>query len=321
MQKSIIIKIKSFFMHDLTIKIISLLFGLLLWLLASSNVKYEYITSLPLQLEGLPEGLVAVTDLPRQIKVKMVGQGRELFQLNFGKPIAHLRILKPEIGKNYQHITPESIILPTDYEITLEEVIEPTNIVIDFDEIAVKKVPVIVPTYRQLLPDLELKQPISWHPKYIIASGPSTILKTLNQVLSDTLDLSSIIVSENRSLKINRREFHDYFSFNPDSIMVEIQIEQILTFEYANVGVRLLNGNDDKIDFTPHFVTVKIRVPESKSRPYKDINSDELVVSIDARSFRNNPITLSPLVQSHGDLFKKAVMIPPSIQLFSKDPK
>lgn len=299
--------------NDITAKFIALIFGVILWFLASSDVVYEYATSLPLKIEGIPTNLIAMTDAPQTIDVVVVGKGRDLFQLNLTKPTAYYRLESPEIGKNYHHLTADNVDLPLLSDIQLHEIQNPTYIVFDFDENETKVLSINVPTANILLPNLILKSPLSWKPNRAEITGPSRILDKLTVIHTDTLDLSRIIASSQFYLAIGDLPEYQKITCNPESIEVSVDVEQLLTFQYDKVPIQLINFNNKLVKYNPRQVNVKVTVAESKSREYRELKSSDLIAVIDGRFYRDEELSLPPWIRSPAVLFKDAVFDPPTI--------
>lgn len=316
--RRLIHSIRGTFFNDLPAKIIALLFGTLIWLLAASEVVYEYQTNLPVQVDGLPEDLILLNELPGELTVKLMGKGRDLFQLNFGKQPAILRINEPAVGKSYQPVSPENVTMTGGTDVALMEIVRPAYLNLEFDEISTKKLPVDVPITGALLPDLVLKERITWEPERVDVRGPSRFLSNLEEIESDTLDLSRIIVSTAVSLPLTNHPRARLLTIDPDTVVAQVNVEQLLTFEYKNVPIKLVNGDPEQIDFMPKTVNVKVTVPDSKSRPYKDLVNTDIQAVVDARFLNETEMNLPIRVTTPTDLFNDAQFDPESILVFEK---
>ncbi|OQY27799.1 MAG: hypothetical protein B6244_09405 [Candidatus Cloacimonetes bacterium 4572_55] len=313
--------IRNILFRDLWAKFIALMFSLFLWLIASSDVVYDYQKKIPIRVVGLPEDLILMKDLPEIIEVNLRGKGRDLFQFNFIKPSAILHIKDPAIGKIRRSITPESVTVPGLYNVELDEVISPNYFTLDLDEKLTKELDVKIPQQGELIPNIVLKEEISWKPGRVLVSGPARLLENRDEIYSDTLLLSQIIDDSKLYLPLQFKKNHDLFKIEQESVKVEIWVEQILTFEYKNVPVELTNADLMSIDYRPKTVTVRVTAPESQSRSYKDIESNDLQAAVDARFFRGKEFNLPIWITSHPKLFDHAIFEPSSVLVFRKDPE
>ena len=150
-------------------------------------------------------------------------------------------------------------------------------------------------------------------------TGPSRTLDELTEILTDTLDMSRIIVSTNLKLAIADLPVYHNITFAFDSVNVDINVEQVHTFEYKNVPVNIIHADPNTVRLVPDHINIKVTVPESDSRHYRDLHTEDLNVVVDGRFYNNEELSLPPRVQSSGDFFKDAMFEPSSIMVLPKE--
>ncbi len=302
---------------DLPAKLISFLMASVLWLIASGQAIYEYQTTVPLLIEGIPDNLLLMSELPKELEVKLEGRGSELFQLNFGQEpaILYLNNMKPD--SSIQTISVQNVTFHRVYDIRLLDIIKPTSFYLELDKIKSKKIRIDVPQRGSLLSNLVLKETISWTPNRVEISGPSRIIDTIQVFATDTLDLSQIAGDTEVFLRLAVNKALPLVKFMADSIKVKVKVEQLLAFEYTHVAV-VLEGDSGAFDYNPKNVRVKVLVPESKSRPYKEIVSEEIKAFVSVRRVRDDEMSLPIQIRAPDALFNNANFEPEYILVTRK---
>ncbi len=197
--------------ENLHLKIISLILGLFVWVNAITDdislykLNYEIIYV----FQDLGDTLMVVNELPQKIEVTLKTTGKNYIKLRFSKRLIIKNAGKIKYGTNIIPISQEDI--PVSLRETEIFSVKPEQVVIEVDRIENKKIP-ILPGHIELSNELIEIRESSVHPESILISGPSSLIRKLQYILtepisirslSDTLHSVSINVLPKRFFKID----------------------------------------------------------------------------------------------------------------------
>lgn len=169
-----------------TIKLISLLCAIALWLYVTSTGKTEMTLTVPLELRNIPQGMTVVGDVTSDVEVRVQGQERVLGDSAFGKKVTGILDLSmTKEGENIVQISPDDIKRPDGVMVTY----------MSLSEVKVKLEPLIRRTFR-LRPVLHGAPAAGYHlagvaviPAKIVVEGPASVMKTLDKLETMPIDI------------------------------------------------------------------------------------------------------------------------------------
>jgi YbbR domain-containing protein len=128
--------IRSIFLDNWGIKLVSLGLSLTLWFYVTSKGKTEMTITIPLELRNVPQDMVVVGDVTGSLEVRVQGQERVLRDISLGKKVVGILDLSmARIGENTVQISPDDIRRPTDVTITH---ISPSEISVKLEQLVRK---------------------------------------------------------------------------------------------------------------------------------------------------------------------------------------
>src|SRR5713101_2607896 len=169
----------------------SILFALLLWFSITMGEEYQITLQVPLVVENIPEGKALKQPIPKSLSVKMKGTGWRLASLSFSRePQCILNVAS--WGAPRAIVTDREL---SDY-ITLSVGIKPIDInpdtlLLDLDNYAEKKLPVIPNVALEFHDGYGLVGAVTVKPESVVVGGAQSVLQgvhhwqTVRQTFAD----------------------------------------------------------------------------------------------------------------------------------------
>jgi YbbR domain-containing protein len=111
--------IRRIFFDNWSIKLISLICAVVLWLYVTSTGKTEMTLTIPLEMRNIPQGMTVVGNVTSSVEVRVQGQERVLSDSAFGKKLAGILDLSiAKEGENIIRISPDDIKRPDGVMVT-----------------------------------------------------------------------------------------------------------------------------------------------------------------------------------------------------------
>ena len=169
-----------------SIKLVSLLCAIALWLYVMSTGKTEMTLTIPLELRNIPQGMAVVGNVTSSVEVRVQGQERVLSDSSFGKKVAGILDLSmAREGENLVRFSPDDIKRPDGVMVTH----------MSLSEVRVKLEPVVRKIFR-LKPVLHgapaggyRLSGISVIPAKISVEGPASVMKALERLETMPIDI------------------------------------------------------------------------------------------------------------------------------------
>ncbi len=130
------------FFKNYKVKIVALVFAILIWFFVVTENEYEHVIEIPVAFINTPPGKVILSDLPKVVKVKIKGTGKDLIALmvRTGARL-NLDLFDVEHSKTF-HIEPKNVFLSGAIgAIQSNEIIMPDSITVVLDDFQRKKNP------------------------------------------------------------------------------------------------------------------------------------------------------------------------------------
>lgn len=259
-----------------------MLFAAGIWLFSVLNKNIETEISLPLKYINLPENKVATNALPELLNTTFFGQGWFLLRnrLKLGKSIVEIDLSNDLFENQIKEISLLGIINNQSPQNIEAIACNPTEILVQFEKKVEKKIPLVVPTVLSFKQGYDIKETIKIIPDSIIASGPKSIIDTLNIWHTDTIkhiDLDATVNS-----KINVRETLDNIVFSEYLIDYEIDIAQY-TEKKLDIEIKVINKKNNELLIVPKKVKLKCLIPINE---YENITADDFSLVADYKKER-----------------------------------
>ncbi|MFP4556975.1 MAG: hypothetical protein ACLFNU_08910 [Bacteroidales bacterium] len=278
----------------------------ILWYL--NKLSYEYTTEVtfPLELENTPKGKVIVGDVPEEIILNVRGHGYTLLRYWLASRLTPIEIDLNELplerldgSKNKFYLLTSRAQSTVSYqlkgELQLERII-PDQIHFEFTELTEKKVRVAPRLNYSFEQQYMLAGPVTVAPDSIIISGPSSIVDTINSVLTREMEIENISSKQTLSIDISRI---DQVSLSNRSVKITIPAEKFTEASFTK-AIEVRNLPDTlSVILVPRMVNVKCNVVLSKYRTVSDRYIDAYVDYLQIKNSMDNNIR----VQVNGEKF------------------
>lgn len=178
---------------NFTLKIACLVAALFIWILVAGTTMVEVDVGLPLQVEGLADGLtIAGSSLPDEGLVRLrVSKLRYVAHQYFGRTLGRVRVDLAEVQPG-QPLLVELADGDVQAEAEVVSLLPPLRLRIQLDQEVTRRLPVRVPLRGALPADRLLCGPISTQPDSLEVTGPRRFFAGLDTLATEPVDLSGL---------------------------------------------------------------------------------------------------------------------------------
>jgi YbbR domain-containing protein len=264
--------------RNLGAKIVSLIFAFFLWLHVTAQQGENQSFRVPLSLAGIADSLTITHDVPGFVEVTIRGSRSNLMKLRlFGRLEASVDLSKAVKGRNTVSLSAAMINLPEQIDPREVTVDNPKTLVLNFEEVVTKSVPVRI-AYRGEIPD------------DVIIDGSPVIIPARVKITGASSVVGSIEVLSTREIDIRGRR-GDYseevdlilggmdIRVMPEKVLIEMSIHKRAIRTLANIPPTMLGDNENlSIEYSPRVVSLTIEGPEEVIR---EITTEDVSVIID----------------------------------------
>jgi YbbR domain-containing protein len=171
-----------------TLKVISLILAIILWLFVKSTSEGEVGLVVPLEFFGIPSSLIVTEVSEDAIMVRIMGPLSQLERLSTKEGRARIDLSSARPGTNTFQILPDDFNLPPALKITQ---ISPSSIKVELDGVVDKVVHVKVVMKGKPAPGYRVTM-ITVDPPAINLQGARSQLEALQEVLTEEVDLTGL---------------------------------------------------------------------------------------------------------------------------------
>ncbi|MCW8858186.1 MAG: CdaR family protein [Deltaproteobacteria bacterium] len=201
-----------------TLKLISLVFALLLWMFIMGERRLEVGYLVPLELQNIPQGLMVANEVPSLVDVRVSGPRTLLMKIspNDISIIVDLIDLKPGLT-TFKRLE-ERLNLPSGLRVTR---LSPSFIDLKLERIKSKKVPIKIALTGEPLPGFQIGR-IMALPDNVLVEGAETELKSVTEVTTEEVDLGGVNEGFSVIVPLVHRGTYTYLK---DDKTTEVQVE------------------------------------------------------------------------------------------------
>ena len=242
---------------NIPIIILSLLFSIVLWVSITLSNEYYTTYNFPLKLVDFPKGYSSGVEIPKDVSVKLKGQGWKLFALNLGSRSNY----KVSVGKgrgkkvlNLSTFLGENQWLSSDVEVIS---IQPKFVSIKVERTRTKKLKVIPQLKLAFKPGYGLATEIKISPDTIVVTGPRSTMRKLNSILTNEIVLNGLDKATQKEIS-----FMDIqgVTYPIDKTTITLDVQKIVEKNIENLSVDVLNvPKNREVVLLPNKITVSIR--------------------------------------------------------------
>lgn len=294
-----------------------LLISTFFWLLNALSEDYTTMVKHPVIYKNMPSDRVLVNKLPSELEFKIKAHGfdilKELLTRNTN-PISidvkkHLTSSKKgKDGLQSFFILTEQrssdIVSQMSKDITVE-LVEPDSIIFTFSEIIRRKIPVVPNLIVSFEKQHQAKTDMQVSPDSVIISGPALIVDSLKHIETDTLTLTNLSQTTQRSLSLQKPK---YTSVTPARATVIVPVEKYTEGRFT-VPISTINTPEGyTVDVLPDIAEVSFT---SGLSSFQNISAQEFIITADAANILENRPEKLKLTVSHSHINIKNLQITP----------
>jgi YbbR domain-containing protein len=201
-----------------TLKLLSLVFALILWMFIMGERRQEVGFRLPLELQNIPAELMIANEVPSLVDVRVSGPRTLLMKLSDSDISIAVDLTDLQPGLTTFKRLEERLNLPSGLRVTR---LSPSFIDLKLERIKEKLVPVQVALQGEPLQGYQVGR-VNAIPDRVLISGAESELKNVRQVTTEPIDLSG--VNEGFSLIVPLVHLGTYTDFKNEKT-TEVQVE------------------------------------------------------------------------------------------------
>jgi YbbR domain-containing protein len=171
-----------------TLKVISLILAIILWMFVKSKSGGEIGLVVPLEFSRVPQNLIVTKLSEDAVNVRIIGALSQLERLSTKEVRARIDFSRARPGVNTFDILPDNFNIPETLRITQ---ISPSSIKIELDRV-IDKVVHVKPVVKGRLARGYRISKITTEPPYITLQGATSQLANMKEVLTEEIDVSGL---------------------------------------------------------------------------------------------------------------------------------
>ncbi|MCX7861544.1 MAG: YbbR-like domain-containing protein [Bacteroidales bacterium] len=272
----------------------------LIWFFNKLEKNYFSQIEINVRYFNFPKNVIQTQELPNKIIVTIYGRGFTIMRYKLLSVTPFYIDLKKYLSAQYNgnetvYLYTDNLISSLDKELS-EEVkiiqIEPKAIKFSFAKKQIKKLPVI-PNVKYQIANNYLLMGFSIKPNFVIVTGPSEILDTLDTLKTILLRLNELRESHQITIPIQPIKNCE---INPANITIELMVDK-KTEKIIQIPIDKVYQGKGKINqIIPEAITLKCYVAVSK---YKDITIDLFNIEFKEIQTKNPKIiNVQPYIRS-----------------------
>ncbi|MFC2102998.1 YbbR-like domain-containing protein [Bacteroidota bacterium] len=237
--------------------IISAIFSVILWGSISLSGEYYANVSVPLKITDYSNEFTLGTNLPKNITIKLRGQGWKLFSVNIGKDVAFNISVANDTG--WQEV--ELMDYLTDNRWMLSELsimdILPHTISFNIERKITKRVPIVPDLVVDFKVGYGLANPVELEPDSITIEGPQSLVDSLSELVTKTIKLSSL---DQKTIKTIDFILLPGTTYKTKFVTVDLNVQRIVDNQFDDIPVKVLNVPPDRdVILLPNKVSCSVR--------------------------------------------------------------
>ena len=248
------------------------LLAVFLWLFVVTGREYEIYLDIPLVVENLRPGKILSKGIPETVRVNFRGLGRSLILLQLFHD-SYLGLDISSIREYYDYpVIPEYVKTTSSLKVQAVSIVYPDTVLIRLEERVEKSATVAPKTELKAMPGYIQVGDIDCNPAEVLISGPISIVKNVNMLITETIDLQEI--SGNISVTAKLVNPYPQITLSSEEVIIDAAFERLTEVYFRNIPIDVINYPQNyTVNVEPGFITVALRgaVSVIKNTSEKDI--------------------------------------------------
>ena len=229
---------------NLSLKLVAVLLGLLLWLHVATEKVYNYRLKLPVTKIILEDSLILSSNPPDSIEVEVSASGKQLLRQSWRHK--GLRINAAQFSMGQYDLTLTSVntsLVETSGEVSLGEIIFPLHLILNIDRKTKVTVPVVLDIYPEPDEGFAVRRITGPVPDEVTVHGPNTLVGSYRSVHTESRPLARL--RNDIELKLALLPPTGYsLRLDPESVTVNIEVVPVRTRILTAVPIVVFNTPD-----------------------------------------------------------------------------
>jgi YbbR domain-containing protein len=294
-------KIHKILFRNIGGKIISVVFAILLWLHVTAQQGEDQSFDIPLVLEGMPDSLTIVHEVPQFVEVTIRGPRSSLLKMRlFSRPLATVDLSHAGRGMTNIPLLPAILNLSDAFDPRDVTIDEPKSLNLNFEQVVTRSVPVRVAFKGGMPDDLVLGAGPVIIPARVKVSGASSVVKTIDFISTQEMDVRNRRgkITEETGLFLEGRNI----TTTPEKVLVEMEIHRRMVRTLSNIPPTLVrDDNSGTVEYSPKSVSITLEGPEEI---IKAIKASDVSVIVNITAKKHGTYKLQPEVIVPGGVEK-----------------
>lgn len=211
-----------FFTENLSLKLISLAFAVVLWFFVMGERRHEVSHLVPVTYRGVPDGLIIANDVPGAVEVSISGPRALLSHLETSDLAVIVNLVDARAGTTFFKHLEENLRIPSGLTVTR---VYPSSIEVKLERLRDLQVPVRV-ALRGVPATGFTVRAVHSEPRHVLVSGAESALKGVKEVVSEEVDVSGRRESFSQKAVIR---FNQPFIMlkGPRSIEIKVEVDPL----------------------------------------------------------------------------------------------
>ena len=246
------------------------------WFFSALN-KSDYVTQInyPIELQYDEEQFVAVSALPRQVRLEVQGGGWDLMTRSFGFAMEPIQIQLEDPATSHFRLTSalRGELTPKLEPVVVNFILQ-DSIVYDIERKVQRSIPLFFDSSAvQLARDFRITSPVSLSQNRITFTGPESMVNDLPDPYPIDPDNELFDASVDQSFDISLPA-SELISADVEEVDVSFEVEEFVLYE-TSVPIMKLNFNDSTLGILPNRANLSYRVRKSK-----EVDSDSMDIMV-----------------------------------------
>ncbi len=287
-------------LDNLWLKLGAVLLALLLWLYASTDKSYEYTFDYNLELVNLSPEFILAEPLPKVVKVRVYGRGKELLKFFlFEKKNLKIDAREFHTGKRMFPLKKEMVDIPEGLNLSVIEVVSPRDLKIDLQKVEEKRVPIVAQLSFTPAEGYFIKGETKFIPDRVRVRGPSESIRKVKFVLTEKKEFQNLTRSFSENIGLISPSFFNLRIF-PQKADFSVGVKKGEKFRLEKLSVKLLNLPKGRKGYlTPPTIDLELL---GEKENLEKLVPESVNVIIDCKGIKNGKIRVSPLIQLPEDI-------------------
>jgi YbbR domain-containing protein len=246
------------FARNWKLKLLAVALAVLLWVVVSAEQVTSTWIPLPVEVQVAdPEFQVIAQSVPREVRVRFVGPGREFIDLAVRRPPLLLRIADvSNIAQDF-NLTPAMVRVPDGLNVNALEV-EPSTIRLQFRQLATREFAVELVTRGPDANGWVLGGPFQVSPARVRVAGPAELIARIDAIRTIPIQIPASEAPFQRNVPLDLSDLQGV-ELSAQSVLVTGRVERVVERRLTAIPVSVGAG----VVIRPTEVDVVIRGPRS----------------------------------------------------------